>query len=424
MSTVLVCSSPIHGHVSPMLAATAHLVEAGYDVTVLTGSRFRDRVVETGAAFRPLTGLADFDDRVPDDYIPDRDLYRGVKRAQYEIGRIFVDTIPDQFAAASAAIDAISPDVVVVDGPFIGLGPLVAARRTDRPPVIALGVTPLSQSSRDTAPFGMGLPPATHAVGRLKQRGMGVVASRVLFHDLQRRVEAAFASTTGARVPGLAMDTAHYADRFLQLSTRETEYPRSDIAPSIEFIGPLVPHDVEAPLPEWWHELDATRPVVHVTQGTIDNDDFSRLVQPTIDAFADRDALVVVSLGGRPESSFPHHAPHVRVASFLPYRALLARTDVMVTNGGFGGVSAALLLGVPLVVAGDTEEKPEVAARVAWSGAGIDLRTGRPTAAEVRSAVDALLDPAARERSRGIARAAATYDARASIERVVAEVTR
>ena len=63
----------------------------------------------------------------------------------------------------------------------------------------------------------------------------------------------------------------------------------------------------------------------------------------------------------------------------------------MVTNGGYGAVQRALATGVPLVVAGDTEDKPEVAARVAWSGAGIDLRTGTPTAKAVRNAVREVL---------------------------------
>ena len=63
----------------------------------------------------------------------------------------------------------------------------------------------------------------------------------------------------------------------------------------------------------------------------------------------------------------------------------------MVTNGGYGAVQRALATGVPLVVAGDTEDKPEVAARVAWSGAGIDLRTGAPTAKAVRHAVREVL---------------------------------
>jgi UDP:flavonoid glycosyltransferase YjiC (YdhE family) len=39
----------------------------------------------------------------------------------------------------------------------------------------------------------------------------------------------------------------------------------------------------------------------------------------------------------------------------------------MVTNGGYGGVQMALSYGVPLVVAGASEDKPEVAP--VWRGA-------------------------------------------------------
>ena len=62
--------------------------------------------------------------------------------------------------------------------------------------------------------------------------------------------------------------------------------------------------------------------------------------------------------------------PNTYVAEYLPHDVLLPKVDVMVTNGGYGAVQRALSTGVPLVVAGDTEDKPEVAARVAWSGAG------------------------------------------------------
>ena len=54
----------------------------------------------------------------------------------------------------------------------------------------------------------------------------------------------------------------------------------------------------------------------------------------------------------------------------------------------------ALSYGVPLVVAGTTEDKPEVAGRVAWSGTGINLRTGTPSPVRLRRAVrSALADP-------------------------------
>jgi UDP:flavonoid glycosyltransferase YjiC (YdhE family) len=75
----------------------------------------------------------------------------------------------------------------------------------------------------------------------------------------------------------------------------------------------------------------------------------------------------------------------------VPFGALLPHVAAMVTNGGYGGVQFALSNGVPLVVAGTTEDKPEVAARVAWSGAGIDLKTAVPTPRRIAEAVGAVL---------------------------------
>ena len=95
--------------------------------------------------------------------------------------------------------------------------------------------------------------------------------------------------------------------------------------------------------------------------------------------------------------------PNVRTAPFLPHDALLPLVDGMVTNGGWGGVLAAVEAGVPLVVAGADLDKPEVARRVAWSGVGVDRRTRRPRRAAVRIAVDRVLGtPDFRSRARAL----------------------
>ena len=92
--------------------------------------------------------------------------------------------------------------------------------------------------------------------------------------------------------------------------------------------------------------------------------------------------------------------PNAFAAEFVPYDRLLPRTDVFVTNGGYGGLHYAMEYGVPVVVAGDTEDKPETAARSAWSGIGVDLGTGRPTGAAVRRGVRKVLgDPTYAARS-------------------------
>jgi AraC family transcriptional regulator len=103
----------------------------------------------------------------------------------------------------------------------------------------------------------------------------------------------------------------------------------------------------------------------------------------------DEDVLVVATTGGKPIdriklTSIPANA---RIEQFIPYSHLLPHVDIMVTNGGYNGVHMALANGVPLVAAGVTEDKPEVCARVQWSGVGINLKTNKPTPMQIREAV-------------------------------------
>src|SRR6202011_5563875 len=79
------------------------------------------------------------------------------------------------------------------------------------------------------------------------------------------------------------------------------------------------------------------------------------------------------------------------VTSFIPFDRILPKADVLVTNGGYGAVNHAFSLGVPIVVAGETEEKDIIAARVGWTGAGINLKTRYASAEQIRNAVLAIL---------------------------------
>ena len=82
---------------------------------------------------------------------------------------------------------------------------------------------------------------------------------------------------------------------------------------------------------------------------------------------------------------------NARVESFVPFDRLLPKVDVFVTNGGYGAVHQALSLGVPIVIAGETEDKALISARVAWSGAGISLGTQDPTQEQIGEAVRTVL---------------------------------
>ena len=197
----------------------------------------------------------------------------------------------------------------------------------------------------------------------------------------------------------------------LRVSTRR-------IPPSVHFVGtpPLIPN--QAPLPPWSHELDGSRKVVLVTQGTVANHNFGLLIAPTLAALANEpDVLVVVTAGGRAVEAIPGSIPsNARLASYLPFEWLLPKVDVFVTNGGYGSVNQAMSFGIPLVTAGLTEDKADVNARVAWSGVGINLATNEPTPEALREAMRTVLDqPGYRLRASQMAAEYAAIDTRSEI---------
>jgi UDP:flavonoid glycosyltransferase YjiC (YdhE family) len=291
--------------------------------------------------------------------------------------------------------------------------------------VLTYTTTPLMVTSRDTAPSGLGLPPSSTKLGRLRNRAMNVLSQKVLLRQSQNAANYLLDRLNSRQLPMFILDSGLLADRCISPTVPEFDYPRSDLSANVRYVGAVHPRPSEGfRLPPWWSELDGERPVVHVTQGTIDNADLGRLLEPTIDALGGEDVIVLATTGGRDVSTLKVPVPlNTYVAEYIPYELLLPKVDVMVTNGGYGAVQRALSTGVPLVVAGNTEDKPEVAARVAWSGSGINLRTGTPTAGAVRAAVREVLgDGRYLAAARALETAFARRDGLAEIAALVDEV--
>ena len=391
MSQYLIASVPIHGHVAPLLAVAAGLVDRGHHVRFLTGARFSHVVDQTGSTFVPLPAGADYDDRLLGGVHDGRPA--GIAGLRYDVAEQFLVPARAQYDALTGLIGPDGPalDAVIVDPTFVGAMLLAAHPTRTRPPVVVAGVLPLTLSSPAVPPFGLGLPPWAGPFNRLRNSLLRLLVENVVFAPVQRDLDVLYRSVHGRDADAFIIDWVSRADAIVQLSVPAFEYPRPGAAVPLGFAGPIT-RTSGTDIPAWWTDLYTARPTVLVTQGTIANTDLTELVRPTLDALADENVLVVVATGGPPVEALGVLPGNVRAAEFLPYDALFPRLDAMVTNGGYGGVHYALAHGVPLVVAGGTEDKPEVAARVAWSGAGINLRTGRPTPRAVRRAVHRVLD--------------------------------
>jgi UDP:flavonoid glycosyltransferase YjiC (YdhE family) len=169
MKSYLLCVCPIGGHVAPILTVARHLVSAGHRVRMLTGCRFAQAVSATGAEFVALPEEADFDDRDLDAAFPERRKHKGIAALRYDILQVFIAPAYHQHRALQQLFSEEPADAVLSDFAFAGMLPILLSGEP-RPPLIILGVLPLTLTSVDTAPYGLGLPPSASPLGRVRRR--------------------------------------------------------------------------------------------------------------------------------------------------------------------------------------------------------------------------------------------------------------
>lgn len=380
-----------------MAAVARVLVTRGWRVRFLTGSAYEAAVRATGAEFVPLPPGADRLETLEHDPAA-----RGLRGLNQGLARAFFDPAPAAWEGIQAALADDPVDAVLHETSFVGAAGLTSIPVEHRPLTVMCGIVPLGISSRDTAPFGLGLAPMAGPLGPIRNRLLTALATRVLLRPVHRQADAVLQALGAPALEGrFFVDLLAEEDVLAQFTVAEFEYPRSDAPAALHFFGPTAQLSAsDGPFPVWWSQLDGSRPVVHVSQGTVANADFTELILPAVEALADEDVTVVVATGGRPVSVLGPLPANTLAAEFIPYDRLFPLTDVFVTNGGYGGLHYAMEHGVPVVVAGDTEDKAETSARVAWSGIGINLKTGRPTASSLAKAVRTVLaDPRYADRS-------------------------
>jgi UDP:flavonoid glycosyltransferase YjiC (YdhE family) len=410
---ILIGATPIYGHTMPMRAVARGLIERGFDITFVSGSHFREPIEAIGARFHPLSGYSNFSEATINTCFPARATLSGEELGAYDNEHLFVRSMPSQHESIQLAMKDLKERqpgrkvVLMVENGFLGIIPGILGAPSLKPyACITIGVLPLSLSSIDTAPFGTCIPPDSSPSGR-KRNAILNQRNREDSRELHTTFLSLLASTGAKITDQLYHDAAViFPDRYIQMCIPEIEYPRSDLPPTVRFAGslPRGSRDPAQSFPDFWHELLANeeerkswnrkeKKVVAVSQGTFSNSP-TQLLLPTINALANHDDILVIAVLGARNATLPSSIfipENVKVADFIPFDELLPYCDVFVTNGGYGAVQHAIANGAPIVVAGNTEEKPENACRVEWAGIGVNLKTGAPSEGAVEEAVMTVL---------------------------------
>jgi UDP:flavonoid glycosyltransferase YjiC (YdhE family) len=328
--------------------------------------------------------------------------------------------MPEQHAVLQQLLEQDPDQYLIGNALWLGAFPTAMGTPGLRPRRwIAVTAVPLALSSDDTTFFG----PASAGSGDDQKAANRAANAQfaMMMQPTQDRLAAVLQSLGATKTcPAFADSIVTVPDAAAALTVPGFEFERSDAPDSVHLVGILPGHAAaDWQPPAWWTELDGSRPVVVVTQGTLANRDLSELIEPTLTGLADLDVTVVAALGREVSALSVPVPPNARAAEFIPFDVLLPKADVYITNGGLGGTQQAIAAGVPVIVAGLTEDKPAVAARVAYHGLGLNLQTATPTPEAVAAATEKILkDVGILDNVEKLATVYAAHDSLSEIERL------
>lgn len=396
---ILFACFPSDGHFNPLTGLAVHLQSLGCDVRWYTSPIYSEKLKKLQIPQYKFVAAKDVNGENVEEVFPERAKINGkIRKLNFDMVHAFILRGPEYYADILNIHKEFPFDVMVADCAFSGI-PFVTDKMNI--PVISIGVFPLVETSKDLAPPGLGMEPSYSFAGRIKQRVLRYVASKVLFAKSNKVMWDILAKYGIDHMNLNIFDLlVRKSTLLLQSGTPGFEYYRSDLGQNIRFIGPLLPFQSKKQRVPWFDaRLNQYEKVVVVTQGTVEKNP-EKIVVPTLEAFKGTDTLVIATTGGSGTAELKKRFPqsNLVIEDFIPFADIMPYADAYITNGGYGGVLLGIGNQLPLIVAGVHEGKNEINARIGFFRLGINLKTEWPKPEQVKQAVEELLsDPSYKE---------------------------
>ncbi|TVP73628.1 MAG: glycosyltransferase [Gemmatimonadales bacterium] len=369
-STVLLYTSPARGHLYPMMDVALELHGRGHHVVVQTLAAEADTVRAAGVEHRPINPRIEAIEL--DDFRAGHPI--AALRRTFEC---WLARAPFEIQDLARAVHELAPDLLLVDTNSWGASAFAegSGRRW-------AGFLPyvLPVPSRDAPAFGPGFPPPRGPLHRVRDR----MVHGALRLGTRRQVRAlnVLRSQVGAEPLRAFTDLFLRPDPLLYRSAPPFDYPRSDLPPSIQPIGPGLwapPGEV----PGWLHDLPRPRILVSVsTEFQADG----AIIEMSLEAFGDDEGSLIVTTAALDPSRFRAPNDRTRIVRFLPHGEVIPHVDLVITHGGMGTTQRALAAGVPVCAIPWGRDQMETGRRVEVSGAGRLLPRGQLDPRRLREA--------------------------------------
>jgi UDP:flavonoid glycosyltransferase YjiC (YdhE family) len=386
MSKFLIITNPSPAHMYPLYPIVSELVKSGHTVKWISGWAYKEKVEKTGAEYIQMHPKFDRGTTELYDFFPELKKLNGIAMLKFYYKNWLLSPVKYYVNQIEDVLVDFKADAII--GESFRLYAVFVTERGG-PTFAMINVLPLIYPSKDVPPQGMGMLPGSSFFSKIKESILRFVLYKIIFRSSQKYCNQIRSNLGLPKYKHIFIKEG--CDRsavIMQPTVPSFEYyPQSKLPENVHFIGPiLVKPDPSFVPPAWWEKIiTGDKRVILVNQGTIAKN-IDNLIKPSIKALENEDALVIaVSVKKNQLSNLPNN---VFTSEFIPFGNLFPYVDVIITNGGYGGVQNALAHGIPLIIAGATEDKMEVSARVEYAQVGINLKTSNPTPDKILQAVN------------------------------------
>lgn len=359
---ILCISWGTSGNLSPMLTAGRQLRRAGHHVRVMADPAMRSEVEAAGFPFvtwrrAPIGSEAD-----PTDC---SDLGDWNRRAIFTPASAYAaDTFDEIRCSPTDAVlgldilfgCALGAEAAGV--PYAMLSPHVSIRPVPGLPPTASGLKP---------------PTSPEEQAEIVAAAERIVALMDGFLPLLNRARAGLGLNPLAKT----FDLYDRVDRVFLAISRAFDFEVTALPWNYHYVGPLLdePNWSKSELPPW-PQISRPRVLIACSTGAQNQ---TGLIQRIVRAIGSVDVEAVVTAGPNVRVEDLPETGNVRVVSAAPHDSLMDQVSLVVSQGGHGTVSRALLHGLPLLVIPMGRDQGDNAVRVEARGAGLSLP---PTASE------------------------------------------
>lgn len=389
---ILFATMPFDGHFNPLTGVAMHLKATGHDVRWYAGPSYAAKLERLGIPYFPFQRATEINQHNIGELFPERARLRGPALIRFDGKHIFVGNTENFFEDVREIESSFPFDALFCDGAFFAMK-LIKEKLDKR--VYAFGVVPSLESSKDVPPNFVGLKPAKTSIGRLIHQGMRALMEWLVMREPKNIYNDMLVAHGLTPIEGSLFDVSYRSpDLVFQSGVPGFAYPRRDPNPKVKFVGPLLPYQKAIATafsqPEKLHKY---KPVILISQGTVDNKDPGKLIVPALEALKDTGALLIVATGHSKTETLreSYSQDNIIIEDFIDFSFILDHTDLFICNGGYGSILLSLSKGVPVLTAGIREGKNDINTHVDYFRVGIDLGTESPRPGAIRQAAERIL---------------------------------